>query len=171
MIEEIVTFIQTYASEHLFDKVQNRNIFYDEWKPEWLQSIGQVSSNVRASLALNEIQNAVIQEFKVENVRSEEGVVATNGSLNNFRLDLFIPSERVAIEICFGAVKNEFEKDILKAMLDHRVNKLYIIARDYLTGGALYGIRTMQQTGNQSIIDMVSNNLEVVPTQLCPQII
>lgn len=90
--------------------------------------------------------------------------------MNNFRFYLFIPEENAAIEICFSAVKNEFEKDILKAMLDHRVNKLYIIARDYLTGGALYGIRTMQQTGNQSIIEMVSDlGLEVVPTQLCIQ--
>lgn len=170
MIEQIVAFIQAYASEHIFDKVPSGNKLHDEWKPEWIARIGQVSSNIRAALALNEIQNAVIRNFPEVDIRSEEGVVAANGNLNNFRLDIFIPSERVAIEICFSAVKNEFEKDILKAMLDHRVDKLYIITRDYLTGGALYGIRTMQQTGNQSIIEMVAGlGLEVVPTQLCIQ--
>ncbi len=170
MIEQIVNFIQTYASENIFNKVPNGNQLYDEWKSQYLTRIGQVSSNTRAALALNEIQNAVIRNFPDVDIRSEEGVVASNGNLNNFRLDLFIPSESIAIEICFSAVKNEFEKDILKAILDHRVDKLYIIARDYLTGGTLYGIRTMQQTGNQSIIEMVAGlGLEVVPTQLCIQ--
>lgn len=50
------------------------------------------------------------------------------------RFDLYNPVERTAFELCLGAIKNEFEKDILKALLSKDVIKLYIFYREYVTG-------------------------------------
>jgi len=174
MKEEVIQFIQEYFLNNVFDITYSpiRNKKFDVWRQTWIDEIGATNPNQRSSLTVQRVQEAVQNHFGAANVRVEEPLQSVIGNENNgHRLDLYIPSERTAIEICLSAIKNEFEKDILKGMLDHRVTTLYIMARDYVTGNAetQYGINTMQQPSSGSIIDMVSVfKLEVIPTQICP---
>jgi hypothetical protein len=144
----------------------------DVWRESWLEQFGKISDEARSAKTIISLQNAVQNHFGAANVLKEEPLQTVIGQNDtNHKLDLFIPSERTAIEICLSAIKNEFEKDILKAMLDGRVTTLYIMARDYITGKneMHYGFHTMQQPSNSSIINMVQVfKLNVIPTQLCP---
>ena len=175
MKEEVIKFIQDYFSNNVFDVTYspNKNKRFDDWKKTWENEIGTTNANKRSRITIQRIQEAVQNHFGATNVRIEEPLQSVIGSENNgHRLDLYIPSERAAIEICLSAIKNEFEKDILKGMLDHRVTTLYVMARDYVTGKSEthYGIHSMQQPSSRSIIEMVSVfKLEVIPTQLCPR--
>ena len=174
MKEDVIRYIQEYFLNNVFDisYSPNRNRKFDNWKQSWLDEIGTSNANNRSRLTIIRLQEAVQNHFGASNVFIEEPLQSVIGNENNgHRLDLYIPSERAAIEICLSAIKNEFEKDILKGMLDHRVTTLYVMARDYVTGTAetKYGINTMQQPSSRSIIEMVSVfKLEVIPTQICP---
>lgn len=167
MIVEIIKYIQWYTNTYFFDKKIIGANMRDEWKPEWLIKIGNPHPNVRVTLALRELHIALDEKFGEGFIRQEEPIILINDTQSGYRFDFFVPSENTAIEICFSAVKNEFEKDILKAMSDKRVKKLYILARDYYTGRIYYGLRTMQHPGPQSFISLVSRlGIEVIPEKL-----
>lgn len=174
MKEQVVQFIQEYFNQNVFDititKIRKKK--FDQWKPTWLTTINPTSDEHRSAETIRRVQQAVQNHFGAANVLVEEPLQTVIGQNDtNHRLDLFIPSERTAIEICLSAIKNEFEKDILKGMLDNRVTTLYIMARDYVSGTAEthYGIHSMQQPSAGSIINMVRVfKLDVRPTQLCP---
>ena len=172
--EEVVEFIQNYFKQNVFEITNSpiRNKKSDQWRQSWLNQFGNISDETRSAKTVIRVQEAVQKHFGAANVLIEEPLQTVIGQNDtNHRLDLFIPSERAAIEICLSAIKNEFEKDILKAMLDGRVTTLYIMARDYVTGKneMHYGVNTMQQPSNSSIINMVRVfKLDVIPTQLCP---
>jgi len=174
MKEEVIKFIQNFFIQNVFDikNSPNRNKKFDEWKQTWLTTINTKSDEQRSRETIIHVQNAVQNRFGSANVLIEEPLQIVVGQNDtNHRLDLFIPSERTAIEICLSAIKNEFEKDVLKGMLDNRVTTLYIMARDYVTGQSEshYGVHSMQQPSAESIIKMVSVfKLNVIPTQLCP---
>ena len=171
----IVKFIQDFFIQNVFDitRTPKRNRKFDQWKQSWLTSINTTSDEQRSAETIRRIQQAVQNHFGAANVLIEEPLrTAVGKNDTNHRLDLFIPSERAGIEICLSAIKNEFEKDILKGMLDNRLTNLYIMARDYVSGQAEthYGIHSMQQPSAQSIINMVRVfKLEVIPTQICPE--
>jgi ribosomal protein L31E len=177
MKENVVRFIQEFFIENVFDinvtprQGRKRRRKIDQWKMSWLRTINVTSEEQRSAKTIKRVQQAVQYQFGVANVRIEESLHSVVGQNDaNHKLDLFIPSEGTAIEICLSAIKNEFEKDILKAMLDRRVTILFIIARDYKTGKLYYGLHIMEQPGNQGIINMVKVfKLNVRPTQLCPE--
>ena len=172
MKEEVVQFIQDFFAENVFDITfsPRRNQRHDAWKLEWVNNLGDVTNNQRSSMTVQRVQEAVQNQFTAEVVRVEEPLQSVVGdNANGHRFDFYIPSERTAIEICLSAVKNEFEKDVLKGLLDHRVTTIYIMARDYVTGAAEthYGINSMVQPSARSIINTVRvYKLEVLPTRL-----
>ena len=114
---------------------------HDEWKKEWTDKINTSSDEARARQSVIRIQQAVQNHFGAANISIEEPLTSLTVENTSHRFDIYIPSERCAIEICTSAIKNEFEKDLLKIsrknMLDSRkVTSLYIMARDYVSGKA-----------------------------------
>ena len=172
LAEDVVRYIQDMCNAKIFYHVVKTNgKKHDEWRDEWLSHIGEVSNEGRSLLTLRAIQKEVQSYFGVSQVSVEESIINTFAKTSSQTFDLFVPSDRTAIEICLSAIKVEFEKDILKAMIDSRTTTLYIMARDYMTGvrGHSYGVHYMAQPGPKSFIDLVRvYKLEVVPTPLCP---
>lgn len=172
LAEDVVKFVQDFCNSKVFYPiVQANGKKHDQWREAWLEPLGQISNESRSLATLRAIQKEVQSYFGSSHVRVEESIVNTFAKISSQTFDLFVPSDRTAIEICLSAIKVEFEKDILKAMIDSRTTTLYIMARDYLTGirGHSYGISYMAQPGPKSFIDLVRvYKLEVIPTQLCP---
>src|SRR5207245_3673782 len=111
---ELISSIQQFCLNKVFDKLGNPGQRYDEYKPSWRRfskdANGQERQGERmSSFTLEEIQKAVTVEFGQKNVDTERSV----GSQSDLAFDLYNPSERTAFEICLRSIKNEFEKDIL----------------------------------------------------------
>ena len=171
--EEVIEFIQNYCYENVFDITYSprRNRKHDEWKEQWTNQINAGSDEARARQSVQRIQEAVRNHFGAANILIEEPLTTLTAENTSHRFDIYIPSERCAIEICTSAIKNEFEKDLLKAMLDSRTTSLYILARDYVSGIAEthYGVSNLERPGNRSFIELVKTfKLEVIPEPLCP---
>jgi hypothetical protein len=173
LAEDVVQFVQEFCNSRIFyPAVQPNGKKHDQWRQEWLELLGELSNESRSLTTLRAIQKEVQSYFGSSHVSVEEPIVNTFARTSSQAFDLFVPSDRTAIEVCLSAIKVEFEKDILKAMIDSRTTTLYIMARDYLTGvrGHSYGISYMAQPGPKSFIDLVRvYKLEVIPTQLCPK--
>ncbi len=171
MEKHVIEFIQNYFEKNVFDKKKTASgKIKNEWKPSWLTKIGDPSSkNIRTNLTIKEIQEELKKIHGVD-IEIEAQLRDKFGrAISGHKFDFFLPSENTAIEICLGNIKNEFEKDILKGMLDYRVKKLYIFNREYVTGKneSLFGINWMQKQGSRSIIHLAAENgLQVYPEKL-----
>ncbi|MBN1618338.1 hypothetical protein JW887_03280 [Candidatus Dojkabacteria bacterium] len=172
--EQVVEFIQKYSSDRIFEPTYSlkKNAKHDEWRQSWLNELGIVSDESRSLYTMRKLQEEVQKQFGERNVIKEKpisNVMHPNSTSHAF--DLFIPSERTAIEICLSAIKNEFEKDILKAMLDADTATLYIITRDYVTGKneTVYGVSYLNMPGPQNFINLAKiYKLHIIPVALCP---
>ena len=158
--EEVVSFIQDYCRSNVFRITHSakKHKKHDEWQDQWLKQLGNISEVQRSMQTVRKIQAAVQQRFGAVNVFIEEPIQnVMNKRSASHLFDIFLPGARTAIEICLSAIKNEFEKDILKAMLDGRTATLYILMRDYVTGRneTHYGVDYLQAAGPKSIIDLV----------------
>lgn len=169
-IENITSYIQSFFTTKVFDKknTPKKKIKQDEWKDSWLDEIGNpISPNIRTNKTIQIIQ----EELKIiyPEISIEDSLIDKYGEkISGHKFDFFIPGE-TAIEICLGNIKNEFEKDVLKGMLDNRVKKLYIFNREYVTGKdeSLFGIDWMKKPGSLSIIELANEyDLKVIPISL-----
>ena len=172
--EQIVKYIQEIAKSEVFEPRLSlkRKAKHDEWRESWLKFIENTSDEQRSLKTVRYIQDTVQKRFGAINVLKEKpiaNVIDPNATSHAF--DLFVPSERTAIEICLSAIKNEFEKDILKAMLDGDTATLYIITRDYVTGRneTVYGVSSLRAPGPKHFIDLAKiYKLRIYPIPLCP---
>jgi|GEM_PF-2885054 len=171
MEKQVIEFIQEYFEKNVFHRTKTASgKEKDDWKPSWLKKISNPKSkNIRTNRTIKKIQEELKKIHGVDIEIEARLKNITGRVISGHKFDLFIPSENTAIEICLGNIKNEFEKDILKGMLDYRVKKLYIFNREYVTGKneLLFGIKWMQKLGSQSIIDLAAENgLQVFPVKL-----
>lgn len=155
---EIVGFIQRFCSQRVFEKRGEKGRYYDDYSPGWFQfakkATGQdIRDEKLSTFTHKQIQEAVKKEFGEKYISSERKV----GGETQLSFDLYNPGERTAFEICLGAIKNEFEKDILKAMLDSETVTLMILYREYRTGaeGSLYGRKWFEEPAQKAKMELV----------------
>ncbi len=91
------------------------------------------------------------------------------GGASNLAFDLWNITERTAFEISLGPLKNEFEKDLLKGLLDKDTTKLVILFRVYGHGtrGVIYGHKWVEQPAQREMIERAGIfKLKVNPVSL-----
>ena len=135
---------------------------------------GTLTNEQRSFKTLKLVQEKVQDKFGNDKVFKEEKLEIAGGTENTrLKFDFYIEEEKAAIEICLGAIKNEFEKNIFKALLDERVKTLYIMARDYKTSTGInyHGNQTMQSPYYTEIIKWVHkfSDIKVECIPLCPE--
>jgi len=111
------------------------------------------------------IQKEVQEKFGVLDVYKERKVEGSS----QLSFDMWNRTEGTAFEICLGPIKNEFEKDILKGILDRDTTRLVIFYREYGHGtkGTIYGKRFLEQPAQREIMDRASiYKLKVDPVSL-----
>jgi hypothetical protein len=169
-IGKITSYIQSFFTKYVFEKKETpkRKIKQDEWKEKWLDFIENPNSpNIRTNKTIQIIQKKLKTDYP--EISIEDSLIDKHGkTISGHKFDFFIPGE-TAIEICLGNIKNEFEKDVLKGLLDNRVKTLYIFNREYVTGKdeSLFGIDWMKKPGSKSIIELANEyDLEVIPISL-----
>jgi len=152
---EILKDIIDFFSQ-VFEKKGNDRYFYAVYKTEWLSKIGlDINSAQEAATArtTKELQQFLKKKYenriKIEapvaegmtlhfegenNVANSKKIKIDSSKLQAFDiLDLETGS---AFEISLSDAFAEFFKDVLKALLDSRVNKLYICMRNHNYKGA-----------------------------------
>ena len=158
--EEIVRLIQNFCERDVFEeRLTESGKRYHEYQQSWNERLeseegGTLSNTKRANVTLKKIQEqvkSIFNEVEVEKPISSRDI----GSA----FDIWNPVTKTAIEICLGAIKNEFEKDVLKAMLDYDVKELIIMIREFKTGSkdTIYGKRWFQHPYQKGVIALVKN--------------
>ncbi len=172
--DEIIRVIQDFSRTQIFEEntALDGRMYHDyrqSWKERLAEEAGRGLSAVQIAIeTLRKIQHHATHIFP-QIVREKPITSRDIGAA----FDLYNPDTKTAIEICLGAVKNEFEKDVLKAMLDHDVKKLIIMIREYRTGvgrnNTIYGLRWFGHPYQRGVIDLVKNfKLDVEFKTLCP---
>jgi hypothetical protein len=172
MEDQVVNYIQTFFTEHVFEtKISiNKKKENHHWKESWLNKMSYPNSpNHRTNHTIIHIQDEICSRFEGKVLKEVPLQDSEGNTISGHKFDLLIPSTYAAIEICLGNIKNEFEKDVFKGMLDSRVTRLYIFTREYITGKdeLLFGYRWFDNPANKSIISLAKDyNLEVIPMTL-----
>jgi hypothetical protein len=170
--EEVIRLIQNFSRTQIFEeKVTSAGRKYHDYRQSWKE---RLESEARRSLSEEQIASETLR--RIQNyVRSIFTQIVVEKPITSRDIgaafDLWNPSTQTAIEICLGAIKNEFEKDVLKAMLDHDVKKLIIMIREYKTGRSetIYGLRWFEHPYQKGVLDLVKNfKLDVDVVSLFP---
>lgn len=166
---EIIQTIQRYCKDEIFDKFPSGKWLYDKYQASWIRkiesSLGKPPSDEQVTLFTTQsIQRKIQGDFGSNNVDSERKV---SGS-SELRFDLWNRTERTAFEICLGAIKNEFEKDILKGILDNDTIRLVILYRDYKFGqkNTIFDARWFEQPAHKEFMErarLLKLRVEAVP--------
>ena len=172
--EEVVSFIQQFAKTNIFENFYEETVRtrkkFDVFQSSWIDKISKgekLSQQEISRLTHLEIQKEVIKKFKYSIITKEEFILSNNHDKKvSSRFDIFIPSEKTAIEICLGNIKNEFFKDVNKGKIDCRVDKLYILSVDYKTGKNFYGLNYMMQPSQMALIKSVQSDVTIIPKQI-----
>lgn len=138
----------------------------DDYKENWLKFTGGISGESLSAFTTKQIQKVVLERFGTADISVEKKVVGVDAGL---KFDIWNKPERTAFEICLGAIKNEFEKDILKGLLDQDTIRLVIFYREYVTGakGRPYGKSWLGYPAQKAILERAKIlKLEVEPVSL-----
>jgi len=111
------------------------------------------------------IQDEVQRKFGTNDIQVEKPV----GEGSNLAFDFWNRTDRTAYEISLGAIKNEFEKDVLKGILDTDTVSLVIFYREYKFGqkGTIFGRKWFAQPSSKEIVERARIfKLNVQPTLL-----
>jgi hypothetical protein len=168
--DEIIRTIQEYCRSQIFEKIVEGQETIDRYRQTWLKfaehEVGMAVKEERLSrFTTKRIQSAVLERFGTMNIDIERRVMGSS----NLAFDLWNKTERTAFEICLGAIKNEFEKDILKGILDKDTTKLVIFYREYGTGtqGKIYGRKWFEHPAQKEMMDRAGIfKLAVLPVPL-----
>lgn len=169
---EVIDTIQTFCRDKVFDKRNEDNKYWDEYKRSWLNAAdseagAQVREEKLSRFTLEKIQHEVQQKFGSNDITLEKGV----GKESELKFDLWNKTQRTAFEICLSAIKNEFEKDVLKGILDQDTTAIIIFYREYRTGEAntIYGRKWFDHPAQREIIKTARIfKLQILPTLLVP---
>ncbi|HXF49229.1 MAG TPA: hypothetical protein VNL73_07375 [Verrucomicrobiae bacterium] len=150
VLKEVLKFFNTI----FVLKRKNKNYFYAEYKTEWLKKLNLLPNDpdeAKSSRTTKKLQEFLTNKFgdhvKIEapvaegmtlrfatgNVDSESVHIDSN-KLQCF--DVLDVETGTAFEISLADAFAEFFKDVLKALLDSRVKKLYICMRNHNYKGA-----------------------------------
>lgn len=170
--KEIIRVVQDFCRNTIFEKHTGHNKSWDEYRPTWLNEARDQSGNVLKEEKLSKfthqrIQAEVKQRFGTNDIHVEKPV----GEGSNLAFDFWNRVDRTAYEISLGAIKNEFEKDILKGILDTETVNLVIFYREYKFGqkGTIFGRKWFVQPSSKGIMERAGLfKLKVQPLPLVP---
>ena len=166
---DIITLINKIFRDEILTRNCFKNTCVDVYKESWENKVkGELkekySKEGMSHYTTNYLQDKVQKKFGEESIIKEKKV---DGSQLSF--DIYNVEERTAFEICLGAIKNEFEKDVLKALLDQDTIKLVVFLREYRTGkgNTIYGIKWFDHPAQKAIIERAKIfKLDVQPVSL-----
>jgi hypothetical protein len=170
--EEVVRVVQDFCRKNIFEKQTRNNNSWDDYKPSWLREARDPSGNELREERLSRfthkrIQDEVKQRFGSNDISVEKPV----GEGSNLAFDFWNRTDRTAYEVSLGAIKNEFEKDVLKGILDTDTVSLVIFYREYKFGkkGTIFGRKWFAQPSSKEIIERARIfKLNVQPLPLVP---
>ena len=170
--EEIIRVVQDFCRKNVFEKQTRNNTSWDDYKPSWLGEARDPSGNQLKEEKLSRfthkrIQDEVQHRFGTNDIRVEKPV----GEGSNLAFDFWNKTDRTAYEVSLGAIKNEFEKDVLKGILDKETVGLVIFYREYKFGqkDTIFGRKWFIQPSSKEIIDRARIfKLNVQPLPLVP---
>ena len=170
--EEIIRVVQDFCGKNVFEIQTRNNNSWDDYRPSWLSEARDSSGNQLKEEKLSRfthkrIQDEVQHRFGTNDIRVEKPV----GEGSNLAFDFWNKTDRTAYEISLGAIKNEFEKDILKGILDTETVSLVIFYREYKFGqkGNIFGRKWFTQPSSKEFIDRAGIfKLRVQPLPLVP---
>ncbi len=170
--KEIIETVQDFCRERVFEKKLNGKRSWDDYKHSWLQHTKEKKGVVLqheqlSAFTTQEIQEVVIRKYGTHSVDKERRV----GGESELAFDLWNRTEGTAFEICLGAIKNEFEKDVLKGILDTDTIRLVIFYRDYRFGkqGTIFDRKWFEHPAQKEIMKRAGLfKLKVEPLPLNP---
>jgi hypothetical protein len=168
--EEVIQTVQEYSKRQIFERVPQGSEVIDRYQESWLRFAEEeegmsVKEERLSRFTTKHIQAEVQKRFGTRDVDIEKKV----GGASDLAFDLWNNTKRTAFEICLGAIKNEFEKDILKGILDRDTTRLVILYREYATGtqGKIYGHKWFEHPAQREMMDRAGIfKLEVEPISL-----
>jgi hypothetical protein len=142
---------------------------FDEYKESWLEATrshagARLQRERLTAFTTRKIQELILEKFGSSDIERERRVAGQSA----LAFDLWNREERTAYEISLGAVKNEFEKDVLKGLLDTDTIKIVILFRRYRYGKAntIFDEKWFQHPAQQEIISrsaLLKLKVEPVP--------
>lgn len=168
--KEIIETVQEFCGKHVFDKKSKGHAVINDYKDTWRKHAKdtkgmEIKEERLSKFTTEEIQAAVQNRFGTKDILTEKKV----GSTSELAFDIWNKTEGTAFEICLGAIKNEFEKDILKGILDQDTTNLVIFYREYATGArsVVYGKKWFEHPAQKEIMARAGIfKLKVSPTPL-----
>ena len=162
--------VQEFCSEKVFERKAQGNLVRDDYRQSWLEHAKEVTGaeikEERLSIfTTRAIQTEVQRRFGTKDIDVEKKV----GGASQLSFDLWNRAEGTAFEICLGAIKNEFEKDVLKGILDKDTTRLIIFYREYGHGtrGVVYGTKWFEHPAQKEIMERATIfKLRVAPVPL-----
>ncbi len=169
--KDIIKTVQEFCNVNVFER-KSGSITYDDYKDSWrdyaTKKTGAIIKEERlSSFTTQAIQTEVISRFGTRDITKEKRVSSTS----RLAFDLWNKTEGTAFEICLSAIKNEFEKDILKGILDQDTTNLIIFYREYGHGsrGVVYGKKWFEYPAQKDIMARAGIfKLKVTPVPLIP---
>ena len=166
---EIIQTVQDFCKNQVFESLDGK-LTVDRYRKSWLQFAHEEKGMEVIEERLSRFTTAKIQaevqgKFGTRDVDVEKRV----GGGSNLAFDIWSNTERTAFEICLGPIKNEFEKDVLKGILDKDTTKLVIFYREYGHGtrGVIYGRKWFEHPAQREIIERAGVfKLKIEPTPL-----
>lgn len=153
ILDEIISFFSS-----IFDNnINQRGFPYASYKPSWLNYLGLNSDSSEEAITkqtVKKLQEHLLFQFGQKRIKVEAKVAenmtlrfSDDNSLDNFNLDtsklmsfdILDISTGCAFEISLSDAFAEFFKDLLKALLDSRVKKLYFCMRNHNYKTSKYG--------------------------------
>jgi hypothetical protein len=153
VIDEIVSFFSDK-----FERKHNGKYYYADYTEEWLKKVDLVASSrdeSKTSRTVKKLQENLKSKFNtIDNIRIKAEAKVAEGMTLRFDSDMSkiynteIDSSKLmafdildigtgcAFEISLADAFAEFFKDVLKALLDSRVKKLYLCMRNHNYKGA-----------------------------------
>ena len=167
---EVIRVVKEFCFQNVFERKTQGGVDRDDYKQSWRDHAKKVKGVEVKEEGLTKfttlaIQDEVQRKFGILDIARERKVEGSS----QLSFDLWNTTEGTALEICLGPIKNEFEKDVLKGILDRETTKLVIFFREYGygTAGNTYGKRFFEQPAQREIMDRASiYKLKVVPISL-----
>lgn len=158
MVEDndIIQTIQAYCRNLVFERIPQGRAVVDNFKESWRLFAAreegmEVVEERLTRFTTKRIQAEVQKKFGTNAVDIERKV----GGSSRLAFDMWNVAERTAFEICLGPLKNEFEKDLLKGILDKDTTKLVLFYREYGHGrrGVIYGHKWVEQPAQREMVE------------------
>jgi hypothetical protein len=154
---EILNEILNFFSDKFEGKINQRGYQYASYKPDWLKSLGlneKSSQEAITKQTVKKLQEHLLLQFGIKRIKVEAKVAENmtlrftdDDLLSNIEIDtsklmafdILDVSTGTVFEISLSDAFAEFFKDLLKALLDSRVKKLYLCMRNHTYKTTKYG--------------------------------